>query len=433
MKMKSINVMLTICLAATISACGSNGSAPQEVTPVEETEETTAETVGESEEPPVYEEVSYEVVIMEANEETGIWKACDANGQEYDVTAADNLPDEELALLVPGGGVKISTELLSDEESSENATDAAPINIEAKKVEGLDESKSYELSQAVEQLVLGYTMEDIAETPMYANADVNVRKGPTTDEEKIGTLSTSEEVSVTGLTSTNWYRIKYNETTGYVSADYLQNEKPVIQSAESVGDPSGDGENSTAAPQPTEADNFLVYSEAEIMEAYNAGDYQRMSEMNQANVDAFDAKWGTNWGSSSAQQTGGSEVANESNNDSSSAPAQKSTSTSKELADYINQKREEEGKSAMAWSDALAELAMKRAEEIVDNFSHQTSLAVGAEIIQKNSGSSVASWFDSFYNSSGHRANMMSEYYTSIGAAVCQSGNYYYIVVLFEV
>ena len=305
MKMKSINVMLTICLAATISACGSNGSAPQEVTPVEETEETTAETVGESEEPPVYEEVSYEVVIMEANEETGIWKACDANGQEYDVTAADNLPDEELALLVPGGGVKISTELLSDEESSENATDAAPINIEAKKVEGLDESKSYELSQAVEQLVLGYTMEDIAETPMYANADVNVRKGPTTDEEKIGTLSTSEEVSVTGLTSTNWYRIKYNETTGYVSADYLQNEKPVIQSAESVGDPSGDGENSTAAPQPTEADNFLVYSEAEIMEAYNAGDYQRMSEMNQANVDAFDAKWGTNWGSSSAQQTGG--------------------------------------------------------------------------------------------------------------------------------
>ena len=119
MKMKSINVMLTICLAATISACGSNGSAPQEVTPVEETEETTAETVGESEEPPVYEEVSYEVVIMEANEETGIWKACDANGQEYDVTAAVNLPDEELALLVPGGGVKISTELLSDEESSE--------------------------------------------------------------------------------------------------------------------------------------------------------------------------------------------------------------------------------------------------------------------------------------------------------------------------
>src|SRR5699024_5486059 len=105
-----------------------------------------------------------------------------------------------------------------------------------------------------------------AETPMYANADVNVRKGPTTDEEKIGTLSMSEEVSVTGLTSTNWYRIKYNETTGYVSADYLQNEKPVIQSAESVGDPSGDGENSTAAPQPTEADNFLVYSEAEIME-----------------------------------------------------------------------------------------------------------------------------------------------------------------------
>lgn len=432
MKMKSINVMLTICLAATISACGSNGSAPQEVTPVEETEETTAETVWESEEPPIYEEVSYEVVIMEANEETGVWKAYDANGQEYDVTAADNLPDEELALLVPGGGVKISTELLS-KESSENATDAAPINIEAMKVEGLDESKSYELSQVVEQLVLGYTMEDIAETPMYANADVNVRKGPTTDEEKIGTLSTSEEVSVTGLTSTNWYRIKYNETTGYVSADYLQNEKPVIQSAESVEDPSGDEGNSTAAPQPTEADLYLVYSADEIDAAYASGDMALYNQMLTVNTDAYDAKWGTHWGSSSAQQTGGGEVANESNNDSSSAPAQKSTSTSKELADYINQKREEEGKSAMAWSDALAELAMKRAEEIVDNFSHQTSLAVGAEIIQKNSGSSVASWFDSFYNSSGHRANMMSEYYTSVGAAVCQSGNYYYIVVLFEV
>lgn len=55
------------------------------------------------------------------------------------------------------------------------------------------------------------------------------------------------------------------------------------------------------------------------------------------------------------------------------------------------------------------------------------------EIIQKTTKNDVAAWFDSFYQSDLHRVNMMSEYNSFIGAAVCQVGGEYYIVVLFGV
>lgn len=156
-----------------------------------------------------------------------------------------------------------------------------------------------------------------------------------------------------------------------------------------------------------------------------------MTAMNQANVDAFDAKWGTTWGSASAEAPAASGGSSSGGSSAGSSSTEKSTSTSAEFVDYLNQKRSEEGKGTLAWDDTLAGLATQRAEEIVDNFSHETSLSVGAEIIQKNPSGSVSSWFDAFYNSSGHRMNMMSDNKRTVGAAYCKCGSYYYIVVLF--
>lgn len=62
---------------------------------------------------------------------------------------------------------------------------------------------------------------------MYASNPVNVRKGPTTDFDRVGGLTRAQEVTVTGQADTDWYEIVYGEEKAYVSDHYLQNEIPV--------------------------------------------------------------------------------------------------------------------------------------------------------------------------------------------------------------
>ena len=50
---------------------------------------------------------------------------------------------------------------------------------------------------------------------------LNVRKGPSTSFDIIGTLSDGEKVNIVGK-SNNWYKIEYNGTYGYVSASYIE-------------------------------------------------------------------------------------------------------------------------------------------------------------------------------------------------------------------
>lgn len=480
MKKKALSFLLAICMtAAMVTACGSTQeTAPQETEAVEETEPEEEAPVE-----PTYETVSYEVSITEVDEEAGTYKAYDANGQEYILTAADTLSEDEKALLTAGANLKVSTEVevapedqaekedqaeaeeapaeeseaaetetaesedaeessadesdgQAEEEAEEVPEEQAPIEITVTAVEALGETEGYELNQAVQQATLGYTMEDMADTQMFAKSSVNVRKGPSADDEKLGSLSTAQEVTVTGLTSSNWYRISYNDGTAYVSAEYLQNEKPVVQTAKksSGGSSGGASSGGSAAAGPTEADLYTVYSEAEMDAAYASGDMALFNQMITANTDAYDAKWGTTWGSASAQApttSGGGSSSGGSSDGSSST--EKSTSTSRELADYINQKRAEDGRSEIAWSDSLASVAAERAEEIVDDFSHNGARNCNSEIIQKTGSSSVASWYDTFYNSAGHRAAMINSHNKTVGAAVCHSGSYYYVVVLFDI
>lgn len=459
MKKKALAFLLAICMtAAMVTACGSTQeTAPQETEAVEETEPEEEAPVE-----PTYETVSYEVSITEVDEEAGTYKAYDANGQEYILTAADTLSDDEKALLTAGANVKISTEVEVTEDAAEETTEAeateeeaaeqetteetdtqgeadeqeklAPIEITVTAVEALGETEGYELNQKVQELTLGYSIEDMADTQMYAKSSVNVRKSPSADDEKLGSLSTAQEVTVTGLTSTNWYRISYNDGTAYVSAEYLQNEKPVVQTAKksSGGSSGGASSGGSAAAGPTEADLYTVYSEAEMDAAYASGDMALFNQMITANTDAYDAKWGTTWGSASAQApttSGGGSSSGGSSAGSSST--EKSTSTSAEFVDYLNQKRSDEGKEAMSWSSSLASVAAERAEEIVDDFSHNGSRNCSGEIIQKTPSGDVASWFTNFYNSGAHRTSMMGNYHNA-GAAYCKSGSYYYVVVLFD-
>lgn len=78
----------------------------------------------------------------------------------------------------------------------------------------------------------------------YAKTSLNVRSAPSVDAEKIGTLSESQKVNVTGqCNETGWYRIEYGSTFGYVSEGYLQDEK-VERHVETIStENDGAGEN----------------------------------------------------------------------------------------------------------------------------------------------------------------------------------------------
>ena len=62
---------------------------------------------------------------------------------------------------------------------------------------------------------------------VYANTSVNIRTGPSTDYEKIGSLKFGEEIQRTGIGDNGWSRVIYNGETAYMFSDYIQTEKPV--------------------------------------------------------------------------------------------------------------------------------------------------------------------------------------------------------------
>ena len=65
------------------------------------------------------------------------------------------------------------------------------------------------------------------EKTMYVTAALNVRKGPSTDYEKLGQFSIGDSVNVTGITG-NWYRVEYDGNVGFCFGDYLTEIKPAI-------------------------------------------------------------------------------------------------------------------------------------------------------------------------------------------------------------
>ncbi len=70
-------------------------------------------------------------------------------------------------------------------------------------------------------------------------SDVNVRKGPSTDYDKIGTVRVGETIPVTGETADGWYRVTYQGQEGYIYGKYM-----TIQQTEAPADNNpqdGDG------------------------------------------------------------------------------------------------------------------------------------------------------------------------------------------------
>ncbi len=109
----------------------------------------------------------------------------------------------------------------------------------------IENTESTESTEPEQQSTYSYT--DKSAT-MYAQSSVNVRDLPDTNGNKVGGLSTNQEVSVTGqCNETGWYRINYNGGTAYVSDSYLGDSKVEITST-NTGNSSNSGSTQATTP-----------------------------------------------------------------------------------------------------------------------------------------------------------------------------------------
>lgn len=84
-------------------------------------------------------------------------------------------------------------------------------------------------SKAISQPSTTYSYDGMDRT-MYTTISLSVRSQPEKSGNRIGTLSNGTGVHVTGkCQQTGWYRIDYNDKTGYVSDRYMSDSKPQSQ------------------------------------------------------------------------------------------------------------------------------------------------------------------------------------------------------------
>lgn len=131
-------------------------------------------------------------------------------------------------------------------EAAEPETEATELPEETEEpTEAVEPETETETEQEVE-----YTVTDMSATK-YAKSSVNVRKGPSSDYDQLGSLSTNQQVTVTGQADTGWYRIEFNGEEGYVSDKYLVDEKVAVNASgadanAATGTNNPSGTNSTS-------------------------------------------------------------------------------------------------------------------------------------------------------------------------------------------
>lgn len=119
------------------------------------------------------------------------------------------------------GNVETAGGKQTDEETSKTQTvEAAEAKSESKKVKS--EASNENSSSATNS---DDNKADEKEETVYSTCTLNVRKGPGTDTDIVGTLKTGDTVIRTGSPENGWAKIKYNEDYCYVADKYLSTEK----------------------------------------------------------------------------------------------------------------------------------------------------------------------------------------------------------------
>ena len=92
---------------------------------------------------------------------------------------------------------------------------------------------------------------------MYATTTVNVRSSYSTNSDKLGSLTKAQSVTRTGIgtgDAAGWSRIEFNGKVAYVSSDYLSATKPQVNTSTGSSGSSG-GQTSKPSTKPSTGGN----------------------------------------------------------------------------------------------------------------------------------------------------------------------------------
>lgn len=335
-KLAAKAVAAILCAALMLTACGSKETANTETTSVTATEATSVEST---------EMTSTETAVAEPTAE----------------------PTAEPA--------ETPTE-------SEAAPTETPTESPAPAVEPTAEPVVKETTTAADA---GYTYSELNQT-MYAKSAVNVRDLPSTDGKKIGSLKTSQEITVTGkCDQTGWYRFDWNNTIGYVSDKYIVSEKPAVNTVASTNNNSNTAGNQYASN--TGTDEFGI-SDAVIenfMKTHGDGATGNTTTGNTSTTnDYFDR--------AAAEQVFAS----------------------------VNAERTAAGIPALTWSEDLYNIAVQRCYE---DDGHTGMRAGTSENYTTGGGSDAARIHQKWHDSEGHYNNYMNNKWTygAVAVRICYS------------
>lgn len=272
-----------------------------------------------------------------------------------------------------------TSEIVSEkilEENTEEISDDVSEEVSEEVVEDISDETSTEVLEEQDQV---YMVEPMTAT-MYAQRAVNVRKGPGTDYEKIGGLSANQEVVVTGKASTGWYEISYNGGVGYVSNNYLGNDKVVVEIAPAAQD--------TTNPNVTVeivTDDWTW----EELTTFTVSDVYLVPDM----------------------------------------------------LTLVNGHRRANGVPELTWNSAKEQEALERAKEISQNFSHQGNPADVENIAFNNLYGDANTFYMQYYNSPPHNQGMLKYSANATGismvSATCVTSNaaggkkYYNVILIY--
>ena len=145
--------------------------------------------------------------------------------------------------------VKFDSNVMSETDFVRNSEEIAET---ASTPETSTEENSEAVSESDSEAVVEpeFTVTEVTATK-YATQSVNVRSGPSTDYDKIGSLSTNQEITVNGVCDqTGWFRFDLNGTVAFVSNRYVSDskvEKPAASETPSNGGNSTANSGSTAS------------------------------------------------------------------------------------------------------------------------------------------------------------------------------------------
>ena len=295
--MKKKLVMMALVLTVAFGGCGNAATQEAQEAAVQEEQETVAQEAEAGADAAASEEAEATDENKEtaADEKTTTDKKTVADKEAETAKEAEEVKketaDKEAAKL---DETEASKETNEKDTDTKETTDKASKDKDSEDKDANDKDTKSEDAETETPKLPEYTVTAFEEVKvMFASNAVNVRKGPTTDFDRVGGLNRGQEVSVTGQADTGWYEIAYGEEKAFVSDHYLQNEKPADPApvADAAGQPQAVTEVKNVAGVILVGDSRFVQMQENVGPnsctwiAENAKGYNWLNETAMARID----------------------------------------------------------------------------------------------------------------------------------------------------